>query len=535
MPRAARKSKPVRVASNDDIGIEVGDVTDRVYPEGVPQSPDGQVAEGGSIPVTEVQRIGAVTASSAATNKRVARQIDKASKGESVAWNEDDPLALFDYIRAAWPGVAIRIFIKATDTDETYPPAVMGSFKTNADFYDYLLKHVHRNKKSTKYEILFKAGGNYSNRGKGFIILPDMSEETSAMVQPQQQQQWNPYAQRWELVSPPPPQGLGYGAPPPAFNTPYGYPQQQPPAQVAPMPNVHIHNPPPQQMQQSAPQSMQQMQPQVVAAPIPPSMDPNLAAWMQSQIDGQNALRLQLAEALGAIRDRQANLPPPPVVQQAPPVSYQPPPGYRLVPEAAPAPQGVGQMPPPGYRLVPEAAPAPQGVGAPQMPPPPPPPVQAAPRPAGPLGFDIASVVGAIQGLEQLRKVVNYGQPSAQRAAPEEEEEETVPAPAPAPPPVIATPLGSGESPMMYVTNQDGTVNTQGMVMANLHKVPDFLQKIAGGIASINKNLDEAARMRPIQAQAISSVSVEPRHVQHSQIVEAPRQQSSMLPNIPRP
>lgn len=169
------------------------------------------------------------------------------------------------------------------------------------------------------------------------------------------------------------------------------------------------------------------------------------------------------------------------------------------------------------------------------MPPPPPPPVQAAPRPAGPLGFDIASVVGAIQGLEQLRKVVNYGQPSAQRAAPEEEEEETVPAPAPAPPPVIATPLGSGESPMMYVTNQDGTVNTQGMVMANLHKVPDFLQKIAGGIASINKNLDEAARMRPIQAQAISSISVEPRHVQHSQIVEAPRQQSSMLPNIPRP
>jgi hypothetical protein len=534
MPRAARKSKQVRVASNDDIDIEVGDVTNRVYPEGVPQAPDGQVADEGSIPVEQARQIGAVTAGAAAMNKRVARQIDKASKGEPVSWNEDDPLQLFDNIRAAWPSLSIRIFIKATDSDETYPPVLMGSFKTNADFYDYLLKNVHRNKKSTKYEITFKAGGNYSNRGKGFIILPDMSEEVHAATPPTQQQ-WNPYTQRWELVQAAPPPPVGYGAPPPAFNTPYGYSQQPPqqpvPQASSPTPNVHIHNPPPQPQQ---PQPVQQ--PQVIPAPIPPSMDPNIASWMQAQIEGQNALRLQLAEALGAIRDRQANPPPPPVQQPAVAAVPVAPPGYRLVPEAPPA----SYQPPPGYRLVPEAAPTPQGVGAPppspQMPPPPPPPpVQAAPRAPGPLGIDIASVVGAIQGLEQLRKVVNYGQPAAQHAAPEEEEEDIVPVPVQAPPPVTTTPLGSGENPMVYVTNPDGSINTAGMVMGNLHKVPEFLQKIAQGVASINKNIDEAAARRPIQAQAISSVPVEPRRMPTTQIIETPRQQSSMLPNIPRP
>lgn len=559
MPRAARKSNKQSRPPSADADIEIGDVTAKVYPDGIPQDPDGQVSSEGTIPVAQARKIGALTSDAAAANKHVARQIDHANKGESVSWNSDDPFALFDGIRAAFPSVAFRLFIKDVDSQEQYAPPSMSQFRDSSEFYTYMSKNVHRNKRTAKYEITFKQAGNSAIRGKGFLMMPDSIGDTPAAPPQAPQAVWNGYGWTYpqsaqQPLSPPP---FGMGGPPNpygggGYGAPPGYGQPQPAPQAPPpVPqNVHIHNQmppqqqPPEQQHQAPPPYYPPPPPQapVMMPQMPPSMDPSMMAWMQQQTENQNRLQLMIAEVIGANRARAEA----PVHAPAPP---QPPPGYTYAPVPGYIPPGF--EPPPGYTLQPIALSpqyAPQGVGAPPLapvahaavPPAPPPLVPQIPAATNPFGIDVGGIMKTLKSVEDMKKLFGVGQQVEAPEAPEPAE--VIPPPLPE---VTSVPLGSGPDAWMYVHNKDGSINGMGMVMANLGRLPKLLHDAAAGVGKMNEVVEDAARRAPIQANVYAPHGgpvVEPRRLIQVAPPPAPppapvqntQQHASLIPNVPR-
>jgi hypothetical protein len=269
---------------------------------------------------------------------------------------------------------------------------------------------------------------------------------------------------------------------------------------------------------------------------------------------------LQLAAALGAAEEYKRHQQQPTPIQQVQPQQpvqqqpMQPPPGYTMQPIPGYIPPGYA--PPPGYQLIPVG----QGVGAPEpphqqqvVPPPPPPPAQVAPAQtrSNPLGIDLGAIMGAMQSIEQARKVLGIN-PNQQQQHEEEDEPSPIPGFAPnpvtpaEPPAVTSVPLGPDADSLVYVHNRDGTPNVMGLIMGNLPKLPGLLERAARAAGAVNQTVEHAARQRPIQANGypvIEHPQQQPYPQQQqqrympptpAQIVEEQRQPMSLIPNLPR-
>lgn len=554
---AARKKRTPVVPL--DMDIETGDLTSKIFPEGVPTNPDGSMAsEGSEIDIAKAQKIGAIDGEAAAQNKSMAQRIDRKLKGgTNVPWNEKRALHQFDLIRLTFQPATIMLCFKDLETLIEYPPAQMSVFKTAADLYNHIAR-FQKGKTSRTYEVIYKDNQQYSNRAIGTIVMPDMLEEAVAAPQPQQTPwQLPPWQQQQMQQSYMQPQQMPYMQ------------QQQP--QAAPQPAVG-----------AAP--VAQQPPQII---IPPGVDATTAAILQqmqqdsrAQREQMQTLQLQLAGTLGGLeefkrREAQQQMMPPMSAPWAAPqapvqAAPQPPPApvepYRTVGPQGPGPQGQAQyqQPPPqnpqqqypqqqsyqpqligydqnrnpiyGYPAHPQQPSGPWsprvqgGIGAI-----PPAPEQMPAKPDDPTQqmVKFASMFqSSMQAIDQVRKVVNHGQPSMREAA---DEGGGFEAPAPEPPVVSTYSLGQTDDSPAYVANADGSPNWPAIAMANAPKIPAFLNGLAGAISKMTTAVETVERGRPINA--VGSVVHQPPPRQQLPPIQAapppvtvPQQQQAQMP-----
>ncbi len=263
MPRRKKESN----GSTESLDVSVGDVTKEVFPEGVPRNDDGSVASDVNISIEEARKAGAVGPESAQYNRDVAKKVHQKNQGKTdIRWGESEAIHVFDLVRQTFPSSMIQIYVQETEPNQRdHRPFPMSSCKSSAEFYDRVMRDMHKQSPAASYTVRFKEA-NGSERGRGYLRMPDTTAE---MPQPKAQPEMsqppfppqNPfgYPQGFGGQGGPGygPQGGGYGPQgygpqgygpqgypqqqqyPTAFGAPGGYPQQQqqPPPVPAPAPS----------------------------------------------------------------------------------------------------------------------------------------------------------------------------------------------------------------------------------------------------------------------------------------------------------
>jgi len=152
------------------------DVTDVVYPEAVPQNPDGTPRTEGEISEEQVQQIGAVDLESAAHNTRTDRiKMGKLSGKRNVPWNTTDPLEQLDSIRSTfageWPAMRIHVARVIPEPVMQFPPVPAASIRNTGMLYE-LVERYHGASPPATYQVKF-IGASGAWRGSGHIGMPD--------------------------------------------------------------------------------------------------------------------------------------------------------------------------------------------------------------------------------------------------------------------------------------------------------------------------------------------------------------------------
>jgi len=316
MSRQRKNPPPNGAAAAMD--IKIPDVTAAAYPDGVPKNEDGSIVSEADVPVEQARKIGAVTPESAQYNRDTARKVHRKQQGEAdVRWGELDALHVFDSVKMTFSPTNIYIYIARTDPEPfDYRPFPMTAVKNGAEFYDYVLRNVHKSSGPSKYVVRFKES-NGSERGRGYLRMPDTLKEAGGEMS-QQQPPPNfppinlPYGpqphygqqypqQQYGYGGYPPPQQYG-GYPPPQLPPPgYGYQQQPPPGYFPPQ---YPQQPPPQQPPppQAAPAAPPPAAPpppqappvaQAASAPEPQQQQPQASQYQQPQPPPQQAQQYQ--------------------------------------------------------------------------------------------------------------------------------------------------------------------------------------------------------------------------------------------------
>ena len=565
------RKKTAAVVSIDTSDVTPATVVQETFPAGIPVNPDGTVASQAEVTPAQIQRIGAVNAESAKTNRKQAKMIARKQAGENVRFDTDDPMELFDLVSQMFPSSGMYIYINEIHPEQIqFQPVRADSFRTSAALYDHLLKVIHKTKESAKYEIIFKDSFNKQHRAKGTIQMPNTLNDPSVMG--------NNMNQPPPGYPPPPPYGYppGYvppqGYPPQPGYLPQGYYSQGQPQPYAPQPSyVQPYTPQPQQQQQPSPAPAPA--PVQVAPPTPPQPQPPQQSYggppqqpptdplllqilqrLDTQQQQNTGLQMQLAGALGAVEEFKRlqatqqmypQQPPQPQYAAPAPQAPQPPPQ----PQAAPPPQAPGwnafgqpipygqpipwqapmpAAPPPeaifdrtgrflGYMPMPQPTQQPaqqpqqpqRGVGAmPQIPPPPPPPQ----TPQSQADSLVNTVLGMRHTLDSINAAL-----SPVTGAGDDDDDTPAAAMVPVkPPPVTITPLGIGSDPWVMATRDDGKLDTLGTILGNLGQLPKLLHTTADGLARLSQQTKTIQHNRPINA------------VGH--VVEQPVQQQRALP-----
>jgi hypothetical protein len=471
-----RKRPAAAEATNTMTNVEVGDVTNTVFPTGVPQAPDGSPVLEADLPVEQVRQIGALSPDSARYNKENARRAAQKLAGQAdVRWGDMNALNLFQNVRKVFDPTHLHLYIQRKEPEpvEDYRPVAMGSLRDAQALYDHLLHQVHKKRGRAMYQVTFRDAT--SERARGYITMPDtLTEEVPAPVPqppppPATPQGYQGY----------PPQNQGYpqsyGNPQPQGYQNYGYPQPQviqaPAPQIVQMPSpapqeppiVHVHNAQPQPAQQ-APQG------------IP-------AGW-DLVFKQQQEMINRLFSELATLRQERMMAP-------APPPAAQP------APAPAPVPYGLGSFPPPpGYAPPPPSyAPSPPVAAVPPAPPPPPPPVDPI-RAAGQAMEQAAGVITTMS--DTVDRVRQRFAPPAQAIPDMDLPDAAAPTP-PTPPPFQTYPLGFGDSAPVMIVNESGDIHTANTIIANLPKVPGWLNSLVQSLQSFQNVRQQQPQLPPAQ------------------------------------
>ena len=484
MPRHRRVRRDI--PGDSDVGgdVTMGDVSDATLPEAVPRNADGTPMEEGEVSEEQAQLIGSLSLESAGKTKGVARRLrDKALGKKGVAWNVDDALEMFSYIRAVfaaeWNSIAIHITRADPAPKVQLPPIMASNLKDPRALYDYVEQH-HGPQGPATYKVYFRAGAGHE-RGSASIYMPDKSAPPVVQVvsQPQQSPQQQPqYAPQYAPHGYPPPQyagGGGYGPPPQGGAPPSqggGYPW---PPQQQPQREIVVISPP---AQQAAPQPQQ-------AAPLPPAPPPQ-PIFMQppapapGAFDPQRAMfdmmqqqSAQMMATLEKVVERLNKPQPPPGFIALPSEQYPVPPGFVRVPGGMiPAPNMAAYVPAPA-----PAQASPQGVGAApvaySVPAQAPAPVVVQAPPAPTFDQQIQGTVGmmkgVVRGMGELQNLFStfgpQGGPQGGNLEPDVEEEEPPP-----PNPLITTDVGGIT---MAIDRATGKTNWPATLMGAIPKIVD--------------------------------------------------------------
>src|SRR5271166_6447285 len=258
MPRRKKEAN----GATSSLDVDVGDVTAEVYPEGVPTNEDGSVASDVGISVEEARKAGAVGPESAKYNRDVAKKVHQKQQGKTdIRWGENEAIHVFDLVKQTFPTSMIQIYVQQTEPEQRdHRPFPMSSCKSSAEFYDRVMRDMHKQSPAASYTVRFKEA-NGSERGRGYLRMPDTTAEIpQPKAQPEMQQppfppngfgyppgyggggpgyppaQGYPQGYPQQQQGYPPPQGYGLGGYPAAFGAPGYPPQQQPPPAPAPAP-----------------------------------------------------------------------------------------------------------------------------------------------------------------------------------------------------------------------------------------------------------------------------------------------------------
>lgn len=544
-----REKKTVKLVPIDVEKVTPATVTQDTYPEGTPVAPDGTIAPGGEVSLAQVRKVGALSAESAATNKKIARNAARRANGEThVPWNSDNAIDMFDEVLQAFPGGTLYAHIEQISPNTMqYEPVRLQGIQNSAAFYKHIQTYIHRRQGPATYKVQFKDAISKQFRATGKVNMPSTLEENGDQMNqgyPPPPPPYYPqggYPQQPGYYPQPQPQAPYMPQAQPAPYAPY---PQPPPAYAQPAPMAAPAPPPPAPLPAPAPQ-------QPMQSAMPPGTDPAMAQFFGLLLGELRAVRQeslntreQNAAAFGALEEfkrmqatremfpqvpPQAPAPAQGFVGQVPPPPPPPAPASPWGPPSAAVPWGSPpQQPlPPGYAPWGQPPPAPPqqeqlydrtgrpvdmrafapppaqapygqrpiGVGAPPMPPPPPPPAQTSAE-----NF-AATITGMVQTLASIKAAVG-GNPIAEV---EEEEDEAAALAALIPPPespVVTTKIGFAEDSPVLVTRKDGGVDVLGTIMGNAGQIPGMMHKIANGLSAINRETSAMNARRPIQAQA---------------------------------
>ena len=546
-----------------DLNVSIGEVTKAAFPEGTPENEDGSVASDGEITIQQARKVGALTGESAKYNKDLAKKTKAKMAGETVRWDEKDAINLFDSIKSMFSSSAVHLYVKRTSPDPPidYRPIPMLSLKNSQDFYDYVLRNIHKESPSARYLITFK--NSAQKAGEAYLEMPDTMGDQSARANEIMSHQAPPH-----FV----PYSQGY-PPMPGFQPASGFQQPYP------------YQPPPPQYQQPVPQPASAPVVATVAEPIqhqpaatpamPAGVDPAVMGMFQTMFQevraGQELMRnmqMQTAQMMGEFTElrRQQDMapayppsPPAPAFPQAPifqapvpqpmpsPQGYRPaagkfdpfrggiptPPGYQAVFSHAPLPGGLPIDDLPGWWWIPTTAPqpaptaqsqyqVPTGTGYPQppgypMPPgyqqqqpqypasPYPQPAPVAANPMSGLDASVSTLVGAMKSIDRFREVVS-GFNGGGNASEPGDFEDSVEIPNPVtPPPVSTMPLPGGA---MVAFNPDGSPHWATTLIGNIPKITDFVNSLGNTAANIHRAQQEARA--PVPPQHVDRIVLPP-------------------------
>ena len=368
MPRKRKETNGMQ----DALGVDVAEVTKEAFSENVPLNEDGSVALEGELSADEVRKAGAVSAESVRYNKDIAKKIRLKQQGKpDIRWGELDAVHVFDNVRQVFPASMIQIYVQRTEPDQLdFRPFPMSSCKSPGDFYDHIVRMMHKQSPASRYTVRFKEA-NGSERGRGYLNIPDTTAEPlqsnkGPEMNPQQPfppiplpyggfmypgQPGYPYAQQPQQQQQPQ-YPFGYGAPPAAPAAP----PVQPPPPPAPTDSPEILR---LQQENARLQAMMQQQQQPPPMPYqqqPSHVDPQLygsiATTYQELRETKEILRenqLQIASVLGEIaemkRQEQLRAQHPVQQQQQPYVQVVQPPTQQQ--QQAPQPPPQPSVPPP--------------------------------------------------------------------------------------------------------------------------------------------------------------------------------------------
>jgi hypothetical protein len=514
-PKSNRNVVPI-----DTSNVTPGSIAGDIFPEGTPTEDDGTVMAEASISIPRARKIGAITPAAAAKNRRVAKVTAKKQNGEkNVEWGEDNAIDLFDMVVQTYPSSGLYAYISQIHPENIeYTPVRLNAFQHSAALYDHILKYIHKAHGQATYEVKYKDAISKQYRATGRVTLPDTTNDLSL---------------RDQSFAPP-----GYPQPP----SPYGYPPGYPQPSFAYGNNgggggagagyVPVHS-------VQTPQPPQQVQPQPIQAPpvhqqAPPQIsDPAITAVLTQIMSelktlqqGHQVSQMQAAAALGALEEfkrsgyqqpQTMQAPPPTPAPQQQPQTFQPPPPPqwredqlfdrfgRPVPMPYQNQRGVGQVQPQ------------------QQPPPPPPPAPAQQQPDM-----VHQITGMMHTIESLKKAVMGG--SLDEVADEVETPDALAIVKP--PPFVSTKLGTNDNSPVMVTREDGQIDWTATMMGNLPLLPDFLNRAASGISSIQQQVSRAQHTRPIMAQGVSYPQQQPQRA-FPQPVQQPVQPQAPPPPPP--
>jgi hypothetical protein len=539
--RHRRARREFSETGNDGGDVSMGDVTDATLPEAVPRNADGTASEEGEVSEEQAQLIGSLSLESAAKNKGIARRLrDKALGKKGVAWNVEDALEMFSFVRtvfaAEWNSIVIHVSRIEPEPKVQLPPIYAASLKDTKALYDYIEQN-HGAQGPARYKVFFRAGAGHE-RGAAYLYMPDKSAppvvQTFSPPSQSQPQQPPPQAPPYGYSAPP-----GYGAPPTGWSPPQSQQPMQQPMQQPQGDRVFVISPPAQQTVQSQPQQAPPPPAPVYvqpSAPPPGAFDPQRTLFEMMQ--AQNAQMMATLEKV-VERMNQPSPPPPPAGFIAlPSEQYPVPPGYVRIPG--------GMIPAPNMAMYAPQPQAPTGVGA--VPVQPPPVAYAAPAqvpaqavvvqaPPAPT-FDqqiqgtVGMMKGVVRGMGELQNLFTSFAPQQQRPIEELEPEEPENEPPP-PNPLMTTDVGGIT---MAIDRATGKTNWPATLMGALPKIGDtFKSGLAEYQKLMDRNAQQTARVmhdRTVLANAIAAAkgggtppAVPPAALPPAQPAQQPAQQ----------
>ena len=254
--------------------VTADDITDHLYPEGVPRATDGTVLPEAELTIEQAQQIGAITPESAQIRRDADRKVGlKASGQTNIKWGSDDPAEIFDNVRRVWATTSMTILVKRTEPSPQHlQPINMHEIKDGSDFIRYMYRHHAPKYEQEVFEVVFKdRGGGERGRAKLYMSPTQGNDHETNNVMPM------PYP--------------GYPSPYPVN---YGTPQPLPPPPApAPPPVV-------------APVAVAPTPPPAPATPPAAAADSLIMMLMKENAEMKQMLmnnQLQMAEAIGAINE----------------------------------------------------------------------------------------------------------------------------------------------------------------------------------------------------------------------------------------